>query len=427
MPNSKKNKYLLKIVAVQLAVFGIFLVAGQIEKAAVRLALAAAACLCAAGALYLVDCRKAKGMSLGHGETPGGHSGQAGQAEELMEQVRGFLKERTQLIPVFVNQLGETVTETESAALKIGDGFMKIVERARRQTVMASEVFTQFAGGSGSSSLIDSSKMSLAEVTRSLEDLNCLIREVLTDLGVFISEAQNIKSITAEIEYISDRTNLIALNAAIEAARAGEHGRGFAVVAEEIKKLSERTNKAVVGIQKIILKVESDMHVIYSKVEGKIGESSLKAQTAEEVVGSTLRDLDEAVRQAGSKLGALSSESVTLTRDIGGIMVSMQFQDITRQRIEHVTGPLLTLKKDMEVFLDKVGSLKDTGFDDGALAGSLDRTYTMESERAVLARTLNAARPAPNERSGPKEKKEPNKRNETNKLNEIGRPWAKQY
>ncbi|MDA8086773.1 MAG: methyl-accepting chemotaxis protein [Nitrospiraceae bacterium] len=269
--------------------------------------------------------------------------------------------------------------------------------------------------------------MSLAEVTRSLEDLNCLIREVLTDLGVFISEAQNIKSITAEIEYISDRTNLIALNAAIEAARAGEHGRGFAVVAEEIKKLSERTNKAVVGIQKIILKVESDMHVIYSKVEGKIGESSLKAQTAEEVVGSTLRDLDEAVRQAGSKLGALSSESVTLTRDIGGIMVSMQFQDITRQRIEHVTGPLLTLKKDMEVFLDKVGSLKDTGFDDGALAGSLDRTYTMESERAVLARTLNAARPAPNERSGPKEKKEPNKRNETNKLNEIGRPWAKQY
>ncbi|CAI6150302.1 MAG: Putative methyl-accepting chemotaxis protein YoaH [uncultured Sulfurimonas sp.] len=45
------------------------------------------------------------------------------------------------------------------------------------------------------------------------------------------------------IRDISEQTNLLALNAAIEAARAGEHGRGFVVV--EVRKLSERTNKAI--------------------------------------------------------------------------------------------------------------------------------------------------------------------------------------
>jgi len=48
----------------------------------------------------------------------------------------------------------------------------------------------------------------------------------------------------AIIEEIARQTNLLALNAAIEAARAGDHGKGFAVVASEVRKLAERSQKA---------------------------------------------------------------------------------------------------------------------------------------------------------------------------------------
>ncbi|MDA8088615.1 MAG: methyl-accepting chemotaxis protein [Nitrospiraceae bacterium] len=272
---------------------------------------------------------------------------------------------------------------------------MQIVERARSQTGKVSDVFAQFTGGSGNPSLIESSKKSLGEVTGSLEALNGLVAEVLSDIEIFMKDAENIKNITSEIEYIADRTNLIALNAAIEAARAGEHGRGFAIVADEIKKLAERTNESVEQIQGIISKVQSEVHTSHEKAQSKIIESGQKAAKAEKIVENTLRDLDDAVQLAGSKLDSLSRESHSLANDISGIIVSIQFQDITRQRIEHVMAPLVTLKEDMEGLVKKTGAMEDLlqHFEEMAGADSLGHLYTMESERNVLARTLNGHKP----------------------------------
>jgi methyl-accepting chemotaxis protein len=81
------------------------------------------------------------------------------------------------------------------------------------------------------------------------------------------SDFTNITNLTADINGISSRTNLLALNASIEAARAGEAGRGFAVVADQIRELSSSTTSLVSGIEESISQLKSSLKNLQEDIE----------------------------------------------------------------------------------------------------------------------------------------------------------------
>ena len=105
------------------------------------------------------------------------------------------------------------------------------------------------------------------QVASSLGTIETSIRNIKTIAGettqIIFTLEHNIADISSMIETIkdiTDKTNLLSLNAAVEASRAGEQGRGFAVVAEEVRKLAELTDKATVRIESIVHSINENVN-----------------------------------------------------------------------------------------------------------------------------------------------------------------------
>lgn len=354
-----------------------------IGDAAVRIiALAVFYALAFATALKLVK-QYARELETRHANMEKEH---LSEIETIVNPISALLNGKSRIIPVMTNQLKDVTDQTEAAALDIGEKFMNIVQRARNQAKKASGTI----GDSSDDNLLDLSKKALSDVIENLKNINSAAIQTLKDMEVIIEDAGHIKNIVEEIDYVADQTNLLALNAAIEAARAGEHGRGFAVVADEVRKLSDRSNTAAEEIQKLITKVETDIKGIYSKTEKSTREGNLKSTEAETVVGSTLEKIDSSMNEAKNHLSELSAETESLAKDIGSIVVSIQFQDITRQRIEHVIEPLQTFKKEIDELMQNTANMsrKMQGWEGKEKSEWLEKMYTMESERKVMHETL---------------------------------------
>lgn len=163
------------------------------------------------------------------------------KAQKVVKEVKEISNGATQQ-EEDVHRVAELTGETRQQCEKLLDYSNKIMGEAQNISDMCS-------GGSVQISDMDEhNKFFLKEVENSYEKI--------MQLNVF---SEQVGTIVAQINEISDQTSLLALNASIEAARAGEQGKGFAVVADEIGKLAISTKESTEIVADIIKKLRSEV------------------------------------------------------------------------------------------------------------------------------------------------------------------------
>jgi methyl-accepting chemotaxis protein len=145
-----------------------------------------------------------------------------------------------------------------------------------------------------------------AAVERTVQGINTsrdLTNETANVLDTLQQSVGQITQILSVIEEVTNRTNLLALNAAIIAAQAGEHGLGFTVVADEIRELAERTRGSTKEIAAIIKAVQSGsreavskMHEGVTRVEENVQLATHASSSLSKIVGSATRSYEAATK-----------------------------------------------------------------------------------------------------------------------------------
>lgn len=165
------------------------------------------------------------------------------------------------------------------------------------------------------------------------------------------SSTQAIAPILEEIEFLSDQTRLLALNAAIEAARAGEQGRGFAVVAEEVSKLASRSGVAATSIKKLVDGAVASVGKAIEELESLGSMDMSGVHEAKEKVAALNIAVAEKNQEMSNLMTVMNTRAETLANDIMQVLVTMQFQDLTKQKVKK----LITRLESFQQSLSTVG------------------------------------------------------------------------
>ncbi len=200
----------------------------------------------------------------------------AGRVEDVSQKVRGqadevhkVATEERQGVQQMIDNLAKAVDHMTQVAELVNN-----TNQAAKEATESTDVALERVGGTVRG--MDGIRETIAETEKRIKRLG--------------ERSQEIGGIVGLINKISERTHVLALNAAMQAAIAGEAGRGFAVVAEEVQRLAESSQNATAQIETLVgnIRVETNETIAtMNKTIDQVVEGSDAAQKAGEQMQKT--------------------------------------------------------------------------------------------------------------------------------------------
>ena len=272
----------------------------------------------------------------------------------------------------------EVMSHAESAVVEIGRRFVEVTRKTRRQVELAVGLLSSTGGGDGGDR-----KDSLTDYIRAsdvlLKSLGGQLTALSEQLAALSARQEAVREESKRIDGALDQLAALASEIRVLALDSGRRGnaadnRAFVEMTDRVRALSLTADDSSRAIRKTL----EDIKAQARSTDDAIRAIATQARDAGrkstdqigELTGATLRKSDE-VNSALGEIGALGSR---IQDDINKIIIELQFQDITQQKLQRLKAPMLSelasswlaMFEETRAFNRKLGSAAEAPADTSA-------------------------------------------------------------
>jgi methyl-accepting chemotaxis protein len=284
--------------------------------------------------------------------------------------------------------LAEVSKDTEQEFLRLGTKLQEFATRAKRVSKQASSI-AELTGArqpvghdrptyaDAPSELITDSELRSAESNDSqtaggsspgdqdqgaVASARRISQEALTTLRAGEVEASKIlaqiKSLTArldgmsklrrEFEMITRSLRVQGISIKIQSANVGAIGADSLFLADEVSDLSMKVDDNIGKLFDRLKSAQASITGIYDRMSQHMETHRSRLEDTEVRMDSVLGKIEDVLTDSASVLDRIASLSAEISRQVGEVVASMQFHDITRQKMEHVIEAIEDICRRME-------------------------------------------------------------------------------
>ncbi|WP_219641396.1 methyl-accepting chemotaxis protein [Cohnella sp. CFH 77786] len=255
--------------------------------------------------------------------------------EHLVMQIRATTMEvasSSTQIDDNCRQLAGATEEISASVVSLSEKAMSQAERTQASRLQVKEYLDKLGHMAGKAEETYGLALRAAERTSQgneqmgalLERMNAITAQndtaarTLDHCRTLLEQAEKVNLL---VQAISNRTNILSLNAGIEASRTGAHGKGFAVIAEEVRKLSGESRNSARSIVGLLDDMRRAMDTLSEQFQDNTGHITAGSEQIRQMT-ATFREIgetNETVMKNGKQTKEEAERMLVTAGEIAGV------------------------------------------------------------------------------------------------------------
>lgn len=303
--------------------------------------------------------------------------------EKVLQMYDDFETVTLRIADLSSKQIVASREQTQDAIVTLSKRFKNLVEQINIALLSSRETTKKFESKHETLDLLEIFDNSKARLDKVVENRKNSRNTLLAQVQELANQINSLGKLTEEIEIISSRTGLLALNASIEASRAGKNGLSFTVVANEVRTLSQKTTKITKDITDAVDDISESMSETVINAISVSEQDTITEMDAHETINKVLKDIHQLTMGLSESSDFLREESLSIRNEISDILVALQFQDRTSQILTHVCNSYAMFGKEVEMARSQRKEGEIHGINSEGIMRELKKGYTTGEQHRI--------------------------------------------